>query len=148
MAKFAANIGEDIMVSGEFGEALLAYYFVKKKLHIIMARSVGFDLIAKDTKGKIFPKNKQIAISVKSRQSESFSIRLDDDIKKLKNQSKIWKLEPYFGFVTPKEALIFPVKLANHPKVRTKGNMVSFPNLKKLKSKEIIHLEWNIGPKK
>lgn len=143
--KYDANIGEDVKISGDFGESLLAYYFVKNKLHVIMARTVGFDLIIKDPNGKILPKNKLIAINIKSRQSKSFSLRLEKDMKNLEKSSKIWGLMPYFGFVTPEEVKIFPLKLAKECKeIKTKANMISFPKLKRLNSKELISFKWEI----
>lgn len=132
------------MVSGEFGEALLAYYLVKKGLHVIFARTVGFDLLVHDKKGTIFNKGTTLAISVKSRKSKSFSMNLEKDIEKLGKQCKIWGFKPYFGFVTPTEAIIFPMSVANIERVRTLSGRVSFPLLKQIVSSRIVDFEWGI----
>ena len=141
---FAENIGTDVMVSGDFGELLLAYYFVKKKLHVIIAQSVGFDLLVKDKKGVILPKNKLIGISVKTRQQKSYSIDLRSDRIKLKKASKIWKFIPYFCFISPLEAVIFPLNAAFIKYAKTDTGWISLPRLKKIKSDKKIHFKWRI----
>lgn len=143
-AGFADNIGNDTMVSGKFGELLIAYYFVKQKLHVILANSVGFDLVVKDRKGKFFIKDRLIGINVKARQSKSISLDLEKDISKLKKASRIWNFLPYFGFVSPAEVLIFPSKIVSHSEVRTKGRRISSSKIKNLKRKDVIHFSWEI----
>jgi len=141
---FADNIGIDLMVSGDFGELLLAYYFAKQKLHVIVAKSAGFDLLVKDPMGKIFKKNKLIGISVKTRQQNSFSLDLDKDIFKLERAAKVWDFIPYFCFVTPHEAWVFPLKVASDRRVRTKVGRVSLSKIKKLKKVKRLHFDWGI----
>jgi len=147
MVKFHSNIGEDVIISGEFGESLLAYRLVKKNMHVIMARTAGFDLVARDPTGKIFAKTKNIAISVKTQTRRSWSKNLRRDYKKLKKSSNIWGFEPYFAFITRKDMIVFPARLSKSKGVQTKNGDVSVSSLRvleKSKSNKIIIYEYEI----
>ena len=147
MGKYHSNIGEHVKISGEFGETILAYCLAKEYLHVIVARSAGFDLVVKDTKGKIFPKSKTIAISVKTSKGKSWSKNLKKDYEIFKNYSKIWNYEPYFAFVTSKDIILFPAKLSKYKEVTTPKGSVSAPklrNYKDSKSNKIIVFNFNI----
>jgi len=101
--------GIDELVSGDFGELLVSYYLVKKKLHVIVAKSEGFDLLVNDTRGLLFEKDKLIGISVKTRQKRSLCLDLDIASDKLKRATKIWKFIPYFCYVTPCEEFFLQI---------------------------------------
>lgn len=151
---FAENIGEDVMVSGKFGEALLAYWLVKQKLKVIFANTVGFDLLVVDKKKKIFSSRRMIGISVKARQQNSPSFgkaQVESWIKKMNDAEKSWDLEPYFCLITSKEILLFPVEIAKNKSTRTYNGRLSFSKIRNLKSmhryehrKRIILLKWRI----
>ena len=136
--------GIDELVSGDFGELLVSYYLVKKKLHVIIAKSEGFDLLVNDTKGLLFEKDRLVGISVKTRQKRSLCLDLEIASEKLKRAAKIWKFIPYFCFVTPREVIIFPLQMANDSRVKTEANLISFARLKRIKDKRIIYFGWEI----
>ena len=136
--------GIDELVSGDFGELLVSYYLVKKKLHVIVAKSEGFDLLVNDTRGLLFEKDKLIGISVKTRQKRSLCLDLDIASDKLKRAAKIWKFIPYFCYVTPSEVIIFPADLAKDSRVMTGANLVSSARLKTIKDNRIIYFQWGI----
>lgn len=136
--------GVDELVSGDFGELLVSYYLVKKRLHVIVAKSEGFDLLINDTKGFLFEKDKLIGISVKTRQKSSLCLDLRKAYDKLKNAAEVWKFMPYFCFVTPREVIIFPADMVKDHRVKTGANLVSSARLKTLKDKRIIYFEWGI----
>jgi len=136
--------GIDELVSGDFGELLVSYYLVKKKLHVIVAKSEGFDLLVNDTTGFLFEKDSLMGMCVKTRQKRSVCLNLGIAYEKLLRASKIWKFNPYFCFVTPGEVIIFPAEIAKDSRVKTGANLVSFARLKKLKEKRIIYFKWEI----
>ncbi|MEK6943694.1 MAG: hypothetical protein AABX00_06540 [Nanoarchaeota archaeon] len=147
MVKFHTNIGEDVLISGEFGESLLAYRLVKKNMHVIMARTAGFDLVVKDINGKTFSKKRNIAISVKTQTRNSWSKNLKKDYKKLKKISKIWGFKPYFAFITRHNIIVFPAELSKNKKIQTPTGNVSVSLLKKLeqaKNNQIIIYKYEI----
>ncbi len=136
--------GVDELVSGDFGELLVSYYLVKRKVHVIVAKSEGFDLLVNDTRGFIFEKDRLTGISVKTRQKNSICLDMGKAFEKLKIAAKIWKFLPYFCFVTPREVIIFPAVMVKDNRIKTGANLVSFARLKALKDKRIIYFEWGI----
>lgn len=145
---FLPVAGIDAMGTGDFGELLVSYYLVKKRLHVIVAKSEGFDLLVNDIEGKLFEKNRLIGISVKTRQKRSLCLDLEAGVDKLKEAAEIWKFIPYFCFVTPREVIIFPSEFASDRRVKTGANLVSFARLKRLKDKRIIYFRWQIQEQK
>jgi hypothetical protein len=136
--------GIDELVSGDFGELLVSYYLIKKKLHVIVAKSEGFDLLLNDTKGLLFEKDRLVGISVKTRQKGSVCLDLEIASEKLKRAARIWKFAPYFCFVTPREVILFPLQIANDSRVKTEANLVSFARLKRIRDKRIVYFKWEI----
>lgn len=134
----------DELVSNDFGKLLVSYYLVKKGLHVIIAKSEGFDMLVNDRKGLIFEKDKPVGINVKTRQKNSPCLDMDIPIVKLKNAASIWKFLPYFCFVTPHEVLIFPMEFAQDKRIKTKTALVSFARLRQLRDKRIIYFSWAI----
>ncbi len=134
----------DELVSGDFGELLVSYYLVKKKLHVIVAKSEGFDLLVNDTRGLFFEKDRLIGISVKTRQKRSICLDLHIASEKLHRAAKIWKFIPYFCFVTPRDVTIFPAELARDARVKTGARLVSSARLRALKDRRIIYFKWGI----
>jgi hypothetical protein len=139
--------GIDELVSGEFGELLVSYYLVKKKVHVIVAKSEGFDLLVNDRNGLFFEKDKLIGICVKTRQKHSICLDLSIAYEKLMRASEIWKFEPYFCFVTPREVLIFPSDFAKDSRATTNSNLVSSARLRHIKNKKIKVFRWEIKEK-
>jgi hypothetical protein len=136
--------GIDELVSSDFGELLVSYYLVKKKLHVIVAKSEGFDLLVNDTRGLFFEKDRLIGINVKTRQKRSLCLDLTKSYEKLKRAAKIWKFAPYFCFVSPHEVILFPADLSKDSRVKTGANLVSSSRLKQLKDKRVIYFQWGI----
>jgi hypothetical protein len=136
--------GIDELVSGDFGELLVSYYLVKKRLHVIVAKSEGFDLLVNDTEGLLFAKDRLIGISVKTRQKSSLCLNVGIASEKLLRAAKIWKFVPYFCFVTTRDVTIFPAELARDPRVKTGANLVSTARLRALKDSRIVYFQWGI----
>ncbi len=136
--------GIDELVSGDFGELLVSYYLVKKKLHVIVAKSEGFDLLVNDTRGLFFEKDTLIGISVKTRQKRSLCLDLTIAYDKLKSAARIWKFAPFFCFVTPIEVILFPADISKDNRAKTGANLISSAKLKNLKDKRIIYFKWGI----
>jgi|GEM_PF-4967346 len=136
--------GVDELVSGDFGELLVSYYLVKRKVHVIVAKSEGFDLLVNDANGFLFEKDRLIGISVKTRQKGSLCLDLRKAYSRLRTAAKIWKFVPYFCFVMPREVIIFPAEMTKDTGVKTGANLVSSARLKTLKDKRIIYFEWGI----
>lgn len=136
--------GMDELVSADFGELLVSYYLVKKKLHVIIAKSEGFDLLVNDTRGLFFEKDRLVGINVKTRQKRSICLDLRTATEKLHRAAKIWKFIPYFCFVTPRDVTIFPADLARDTRVRTGAHLISSARLRSLKDKRIIYFKWGI----
>jgi hypothetical protein len=136
--------GIDELVSADFGELLVSYYLVKKKLHVIVAKSEGFDLLVNDTRGLFFEKDRLIGISVKTRQKRSLCLDLRIASEKLHRAARIWKFIPYFCFVTPRDVTIFPAELVRDERVKTGAHLVSSARLRGLKDKRVIYFQWGI----
>ncbi len=69
---------------------------------MVRACSVGFDLLAIDPTGKIFPKNKIVCISVKARISKNARLyrpTIPVSPEKLQTAAKTWKAVPWVGIV-------------------------------------------------
>ena len=149
MAGFKANLGSDLMITSDFGEALVGYYLVKKDLFVVRANTEGCDLFVLDKKGIVFKnrknKNRMIGIEVKTRQSNSPSFKFDGW--NLSYSSKKWNFEPYLSIVTRNEILIIPLYLCKSRKIRTGKRRISLPRIRKLKKNpkfksKVILLEW------
>lgn len=96
------NIGSQAMLSGDFGESFVAYLLSKEEINVVRASTVGFDLFAVDKKGKFFPKNKIIGISVKARISKShdkFVPTIPVGFSKISSSMKIWGIDSFIALV-------------------------------------------------
>lgn len=115
------KIGSEAILSADFGESFIAYLLSKEGIDVVRANSVGFDLIAIDSDGKIFPKKRYICISVKTRVSKSSNKprpTIPVGSEKLLKASRIWNADPWVGIVVGNvygkawnlEAFIFPLE--------------------------------------
>ena len=92
------RIGSKAIVSGDFGESLVAYLFRKEGIEVVRAKTVGFDLFAIDLTGDILPKNEIIGISVKARITKS-SPTIPVGSSKIQESMKTWKISAWIGIV-------------------------------------------------
>jgi len=90
---------------------------------LVRANAVGFDLLAIDLKGKIFPKNQIVCISVKARISKKkkiFRPTIPVGAQKILSAQKIWNIPAWIGIVVggteTLEAFLFPFN--DLPKLR------------------------------
>jgi hypothetical protein len=90
---------EESRIVGNFGEYALAYYLSKKGINVIRADTVFFDLIVKDKKGIIFPRDEIIGVSVKLRDrsftTPSCTIQ-HEDFEQISDYGSKWNIKPYF----------------------------------------------------
>lgn len=96
------RIGSEAILSGDFGESFVAYLLSKEGIDVVRANTVGFDLFAIDSKGKIFPKKKIVGISVKARiskSSKSFKPTIPVGSRKISAAKKTWNTEAWVGIV-------------------------------------------------
>ncbi len=114
------KIGSEAMHSADFGESFIAYLLSKEGVDVVRASSVGFDLLAIDNKGKIFPKGKTICVSVKARiskRSRKYRPTIPIGSKKLLTATRIWNANAWVGivigstqYVKELSAFIFPLQ--------------------------------------
>ncbi len=113
------RIGIEAMRSGDFGESFVAYLLSKKGVDVVRASTVGFDLFAIDPVGGIFPKNKIVGISVKTRISKThnkFVPTIPIGESKIRSSMKRWRIEGYVGLVVRSQeeksfaVFLFPIK--------------------------------------
>jgi hypothetical protein len=111
------RIGSEAMLSGEFGESFIAYLLSKEGIDVVRANTVGFDLFAIDTNGKILPKDKIIGISVKARISKlhkSFKPTIPIGSAKVLSSMRTWHVDAWIAIVIGSKekekltAFIFP----------------------------------------
>ena len=70
-------------------------------MEVLIADSEGFDLLAKDPKGRL-PGKQTKAISVKSRvrkDDKSLTFNIENSRRSLCREAKAWNAEPYFAFL-------------------------------------------------
>jgi hypothetical protein len=85
---------ENSRIVGNFGEYALAFFLTKKRINVMRVDTVFFDLIAHDDSGKIFPKDTNVGISVKMRDTVGGTIP-HTDFEKIKDYAKKWNIVPY-----------------------------------------------------
>lgn len=122
-----SQAGSEALISGDFGESFVAYLLSKKGISVARASTVGFDLIARDRKGKVLTKNKISGISVKTRISKRAK-RYVPGVPLGSSQTlpaaKKWGMKPYLAVVIGSinnhlDVFILPFKDA----MRLKGNI-------------------------
>ena len=123
------KIGSEALLSADFGESFIAYLLSKEGIDVVRASSVGFDLFAIDSIGKVFPKNKIVCVSVKARISKrhkNYRPTIPIGSRKLLAAKKIWNVETWVGIVVGSTrgeknlaAFIFPLR--DLPKLRGKA---------------------------
>ncbi|MCW3985145.1 MAG: hypothetical protein NWE91_01880 [Candidatus Bathyarchaeota archaeon] len=112
------RIGSQAMLSGEFGESFIAYLLSKEDVDVVRASTVGIDLFAIDSLGKIFPKREIVGISVKARiskQHKNFKPTIPIGSKKVLAAEKTWGIAAWIGIVVGSKdktlaAFVFPFK--------------------------------------
>ena len=145
------RIGMEAMLSADFGESFVAYLLVKEGVDVVRASSIGFDLFAIDSTGEIFPKNKTVCVSVKTRISKrhkSFAPTIPIDEKKLAMAKETWHADAWVGIVVGStssskvlDAFVFP--LEDLPKLRGKAkrkNVVAVSQLRRNPTGRVIRL--------
>ena len=89
-------------ISGDFGEAFVAWLLAKDGVQVVRAKTVGFDLFAIDPNGRYFDKDKIVGISVKTRISKEhrrFVPTIPIHSEKIKQAQRIWKVEAWIAVV-------------------------------------------------
>lgn len=145
------KIGSEAMLSADFGESFIAYLLSKEGIDVIRASSVGFDLFAIDTVGKLFPKDKLICISVKARISKrqkNYKPTIPISSEKLLTAKRTWKASAWVGIVVGSTwaqktlaAFIFPLK--DLPRLRGKAqrkDVVAVSELYENPTKRVVRL--------
>ena len=96
------KMGSEAMHSADFRESFIAYLLSKEGVDVVRASSVGFDLPAIDSRGRIFPKSKTICVSVKARiskRSTKYRPTIPIGSKKLLAAARIWNGDAWVGIV-------------------------------------------------
>jgi hypothetical protein len=112
------KIGSEAIVTGEFGESLVAFLLSKKGIDVAKAGTVGFDLFAIDAVGRIFPKGKIVGISVKTRFGKkhgSFRPTIPIGSAKIVQAQKTWDIDAWVAVVAGSKddmpsAFVFPLE--------------------------------------
>ena len=150
---------EENRLVGHFGEFALAFFLTKKGINVMVPDTVFFDIIAKDSKGLVFSKNKITGISVKIRdrtQSTGSCTIPIKDFPKIKSFGIKWNIDPWICHMivfTDKEkrrvleGFIFPYKDAKIYFSKGKRKYaVSFSLLRRKIGKKFIkeknYLKW------
>ena len=143
------NTGNESIRSGDFGESFIAYLLAKEGIEVVRANTVGFDLLAIDQTGKLFPKKKLIGISVKARISKThkrYRPTIPMGSAKIWMSMKKWDADAYIGIVVGSQdgdfdAFVFPHKdlLKLGGRTRRK-DVVAVSELYKNSNKNIIKL--------
>ena len=137
------------MLSGDFGESFIAYLLSKEGVHVVRASMVGFDLLAIDKTGKIFPTNKLVGISVKARISKShkkYVPTIPVGSSEILSSAEVWSAEPYLGIVLGSQdqklaTFLVPFKDLGKFKGRaTRKDVIATSELYKGRSKYIVRL--------
>lgn len=124
ISEFYRNIGSQAMLSGDFGESFVAYLLSKEGINVVRASTVGFDLFVIDRKGKFFPKNKIIGISVKARISKShnkFVPTIPVGSSKINSSMKIWGIDSFIALVIGSKDKKFDVFLVPFSLIKKLG---------------------------
>lgn len=95
-------VGGGSLISGDFGESLVAFLLAKEGIDVVRASTIGFDLFAIDHGGRILKKDTMVGISVKMRVSQGASryeptIPIGSD--KIEEAKRIWKLDAWLAIV-------------------------------------------------
>jgi hypothetical protein len=86
---------------GDLGEFLFAWHLRSKyNIETAIYKGVGFDLLCIDKEGKLLPKDKHVAISVKSRARGGHNINeaVTAHWDKIKEAARKWDAEPWFAY--------------------------------------------------
>ncbi len=145
------KIGSESLLSTDFGESFIAYLLSKEGVDVVRASSVGFDILAVDTAGRIFPKNRIVCISVKARISKSqknYRPTIPIGSKKLLAAKKIWNAVAWVGIVVGSTradnslaAFLFPLKdLARLHGSAVREDVVSVSELYENPTKRVVRL--------
>jgi hypothetical protein len=127
---------EESLVVGRFGEAFLAFCLIKSGIKVLNADTAAFDLMAMDNSGRIFPADKIVGISIKTRTfmrystpyqtTANFTIPFPRKI--IEEEAKLWKIVPWVGLViattTSLTAYLFPYKIFRKVESPTRPNFV------------------------
>ena len=87
---------------GNFGETLFTWHLRSKfQINVAIVKGKGIDLLCIDNEGKLFPKNQNIGISVKTRarKKEKVFESVTIDWEKIKDASRVWGATPYFAYI-------------------------------------------------
>ena len=87
---------------GSLGENIVAWHLRSKYgIQTSIIKGKGIDLLCIDKEGKLFPKNRHIAISVKTRarSKEKNSLSVTLDWSKINEFSNVWNALPYLAYV-------------------------------------------------
>jgi len=86
---------------GDFGEYLLTFFLRSKYgIEVALVKSEGIDLLCIDNEGRLLPKRKLVAISVKTRErKKNINESVNQKWEALEEASKKWNAEPYFAYV-------------------------------------------------
>jgi hypothetical protein len=142
---------------GNFGELTIAWWLNSKyNINTIMADTTGFDLLALDKDGRFFPKNRNVAISVKARERGTKKDKISGDnvfwhLEKLENSAKEWNAEPWFAHVriVPElgflETFLMPIEIAKKYSTGPSGKKkrMSFHPKKAENDKDIIKFKMS-----
>ena len=154
-----AKTPEESRIVGNFGEYVLAFYLAKKGINVIRADTHFFDLIVKDTSGRVFKKNDIIGISVKFRDRTLTTSTCTIPYKEFESVVKFgkkWKFEPYFCHIIVSreedqgilEGFIFSRKSAKkYFAKRKRQHAISFSKLRADRSltQSNRYFKWNLG---
>ncbi|MEM3716518.1 MAG: hypothetical protein QW145_05095 [Candidatus Bathyarchaeia archaeon] len=87
---------------GDFGEYLLAWLLRSRfGVNLSLVKTEGVDLLCVDKDGALFPKNENIAISVRTRErtKERVLDNVNADWSKIEDAAERWNAKPYFAYV-------------------------------------------------
>ncbi|MEM3479190.1 MAG: hypothetical protein QW702_02265 [Candidatus Bathyarchaeia archaeon] len=87
---------------GDFGEYLLAWFLRSRfGVNLSLVKTEGVDLLCVDKDGALFPKDRNIAISVRTREriKERVLDNVNADWSKIEGAAERWNAEPYFAYV-------------------------------------------------
>ncbi|MCW1295283.1 MAG: hypothetical protein QXD02_04540 [Candidatus Parvarchaeum sp.] len=134
------HVAEEAIVTGDFGEAAVALALSKKGIMVLRSQTIGIDLLAIDNSKAVFPTDRLIGISVKTRLTESPSLNVEKDIKKLKRIAREWKFDPWFAFLDAENLYIFPINETKNKEVLTNSGAISFSKLNN--KTDVLHFKW------
>jgi len=136
-------------ISGDLGETIVQYLLARKGIETVHANTVGFDLFAIDSHGKIFDPGRTVGISVKTRllkEDAEISDSIDISPSKVERMAKVWNVDPWVAIVAGyfyHHLFVFLFRLADWSdfKGRTKSEgLVSISSLQHSRSKRVLIL--------